>query len=145
MKLRVLFALFLVLLCGRGFAADEQELRVTKVVEDDTALPGGQVFRMLAEDATSTYELACSRKNGTSTPSLDKRLFEGVPKSQLPEDTLCGPFTVGQTYSVMFHQGDAKYSHMTGRLVTFMVEEAKPHRMTRMVVFKVERVESKPQ
>lgn len=133
------FALLLLMLSGLAWAADQQ-LLVTKVVEDDNAMPGGQVFRMLAEDGKAVYEVSCARKRENSWPSVDKRLFKGIPA---PEDIACGPFTVGQKYSVFFHDADAKHSHVAGRLVTFMVEEANSHRVTRMVVFKVEKVESR--
>ena len=136
---RLAVVLFLVV---GSFGADRQ-LLVTKAVEDDNALPGGRVFRMLAEDESSTYELGCSLKKGVSTPAVDKRLFEGLPKNLTPSDTSCGPFTVGEKYSVMFHEADPKRSHVAGRLVTFMVEDPTTKRVSRMVVFKVERVESK--
>lgn len=130
------------LLVGQTFAAD-QWLLVTKVVEDDSSLPGGQVFRMIAEDQSSIYELACSLKKGTSTPAVDKRLFKDLPKNLLPDDTQCGRFAVGQRYSVMFHEANPRHSHVAGKLVTLMVEDGNSHRVSRMVVFKVERVESK--
>ncbi len=136
---RLAIVLFLVV----GSLAADKQMLVTKMVEDDNALPGGRVFRMLAEDDSSTYELACSLKKGVSTPAVDKRLFEGLPKNLIPSDTGCGPFTVGEKYSVMFHEADPKRSHVAGRLVTFMVEDPTTKRVSRMVVFRVERVESK--
>ena len=111
-------AVILFLVVG-SFGLDKQ-LLVTKMVEDDSALPGGRVFRMLAEDESSTYELGCSLKKGVSIPAVDKRLFEGLPKNLRPADTACGPFTVGKQYSVMFHEADRRRNHDAGRLVTFM-------------------------
>lgn len=140
-QLMTRLAVVLLLVVG-SFAADKQIL-VTKTVEDDNAVPGGRVFRLLAEDDSATYELACSLKKGVSTPAVDKRLFKGLAKNLVPTDTACGPFTAGERYSVMFHEADPKRSHIAGRLVTFMVEDPTTKRVSRMVVFKVERVESK--
>lgn len=136
---RLIIALLIAVSC---FAEDEQ-LLVTKVVEDDNAIPGGQVFRMLAEDQSAVYELACFVKKGVSRPSVDKRLFKGLARDLIPEDTSCGAFAVGKKYSVMFHNADRERSHVEGRLVTFMVEDHNTKKVSRMVVFKVERVETK--
>jgi len=73
---RLAVVLFLV---AGSFAADKQML-VTKTVEDDNSLSGGCVFRMLAEDDSSTYELACSLKKGVSTPAVDKRYLKDFRK-----------------------------------------------------------------
>jgi hypothetical protein len=136
-------ALLLLVSFGQLSSGADTRLLITKVVEDDNAMPGGQVYRLLAEDQTSVYSLSCTRKYGNNWPSVDKRLFKGLDKQHIPDDTACGPFIVGQSYPVFFHDEDKKHAHVAGRLVTFMQEDSSTHRVTRMVVFKVESVGGK--